>query len=380
MARKKKEDTEISLTEAQKEVVRAYWDKESIDIVAQRAFEKPDISMNSPEAGAVRSFIATLGAPAHEEPKPRVRPTELTETQKNNIAALLENEPPPSVREIVSMLFGEIKDLSPLHAEYKLVFAHIRHVREDATDMWDEPVETRRYHPPTKLTNMIGMANRYVGNPHDPNKALYDMANMKKAQDANLRALLSYMQNAHFVTRASLYQRQADRNLFESTFVQHLHDKAADLSAEEVDIYITIAVEIVRVAQFDRDIALQERIRNNILESAGADESKVKLSMSLVESINSMMNKRDDSSKLIQNLIKSVAGERAKRLSGKDNKNDALINLINLWTEEQSRMDLIKLAKKEHEEDDAEFGRIASLDDAIALMAGLSREEASNGM
>jgi hypothetical protein len=93
-----------------------------------------------------------------------------------------------------------------------------------------------------------------------------------------------------------------------------------------------------------------------------------------------MMNKRDDSSKLIQNLIKSVAGERAKRLSGKDNKNDALINLINLWTEEQSRMDLIKLAKKEHEEDEAEFGRIASLDDAIALMAGLSREEASNGM
>lgn len=367
---------EIVLTDAHKDVIRALWDKESLDVVAQKAFSNPALTLNSLETNAVRTFIASMGEPRVEQ-KPKIeKMNELTPELKANINALMEREEPPSVKEVVEMLFGVIPDLSPLHWQYRLVHEYIKFVREDAVDMWDEPVKTRRYTPPQKFSSMIGMCNRYVINPNDSNKALYDQATMKKAQENNLRALLGHMNNAHFITRASLYQRQADRNLFESTFVRHLHDKAADLTQEEVDIYITIAVEVVRVSQFDRDIALQERLRNNILETAGADENKVKLSMSLVESINTMMTKRDSSSKLVHTLVNSVAGERSKRINSRSGGTDSLVTLINLWIDEQSRMDLIALAKKEKEEDEKEFGRIASLDDAIALMAGLSREEA----
>jgi hypothetical protein len=366
----------FELTDVQKEVINELWDKEPLNVVAQRAFMNSSLDLNSPETQAVREYIASLG---ESEPKEREKVTELTEAQKNNIRALLDTEEPPTVREITLMLFPDIKDLGSLHKEYRLVYDFVKLENENATDAWDEPVETRRYQPPLKMVSLIGMANRYVGNPHDPGKSLYDMATLKKAQDANLRALLSYMKTSHFVTRASLYQRKADRDLFESTFVRHVHDKAAELTAEEVDTYITIAVEVVRVSQFDRDIALQERIRNNVLEGAGDADAKIKLSMSLVESINSMMDKRDASNKQIQSLIKSVAGERAKRLSGKGVSNDAIVNLINLWIEEQSRLDLIALAKKEHEEDEKEFGRIRDLDEAIALMAGLTHAEAVSG-
>lgn len=368
------------LTDAQKETVRALWDKEPIDVVAQKVFANSRLDLNSPETLVVREYIATLDGAEPVVEKEREKITELTEAMKVNIEALLATDEPPTVKEIVLMLFPDIKDLSPLHKEYKLVYEHVKHLKEDAVDAWDEPVETRRYTPPQKLVSVIGMTNRFVGNPHDPTKQLYDIATMKKAQQANLHALMSYMKTAHFVTRASLYQRKADRDLFESTFVRHVHDKAADLTPEEVDMYITIAVEVVRVSQFDRDIALQERIRNNVLEGNGDSEGKVKLSMSLVDSINSMMDKRDASNKQIQSLIKSVAGERAKRLDGKQTTNDSIVNLINLWIEEQTRQDLIALAKKEHEEDEAEFGRIASLDDAIALMAGLTRNEAVRGI
>ena len=367
----------IVLTDAQKDVVRTLWDKEPQDIVAQKAFSDTSLTLNSPETATVKAFMATIGedVSAVVLPKPE-KQDELTKEQKRNISALMEREDPPTVKEVVEMLFGACDDMSPLHWQYRLVYSYVKEIKEEATDMWDEPVETRRYHPPGKLDSIIGMANRYVGNPHDPGKALYDKPTLKKAQDANLRALANHMKNDHFVTRASLYQRQAERNLFESSFVRHLHDKAADLTQEEVDIYITIAVEIVRVSQFDRDIALQERIRNNALEKATIDPEKARLSMTLVESISTMMTKRDASNKSIHSLINSVAGERAKRIGSKTGGNDSFSTLINLWIEEVSRMDLLELAKKEHKEDEEEYNRIASLDDAIALMAGLSREEA----
>ncbi len=377
----KKKAPQITLTEAQQDIIRMYWDKDPLDVVAQKAFGNPALTLNSPETLVVRAFVATLG----ESPKPvapvkREKPVALTEDQKNNIRVLMEQDEPPTVKEVVEMIYGEIPDLSHLHGEYRLVHAFIKEIREDALDMWDEPVDRRRYNPPVKLQSVIGLANRYVGNPHEPGRALYDLAQLKKNQEANLHALLSYLQTSHFVTRACLYQKQADRDLFESTFVRHVHDKAADILPEEVDIYITIAVETVRVSQFDRDIALQERVRNNALESANGDENKVKLSMSLVESISTMMTKRDSSSKLVLTLINNVAGKRAERLNSKGGNVDMLINWLNLWMAEKTREDMLAMAEKHREEDEQEFDRIKNLDQMVALMAGLSKEEAATGV
>lgn len=374
----------LELVEDQKELIRRIWDKKDLLVVIGETFGgDPTLTLDSPEGKAVRLFISTIDtvAPIVEPPKEEVRlkQTKLTQEQIDNITVLLENESPPTVKEIVKLLFGEIKDLSPLHTEYRMVYAAVKKINEEATNIWDEPVTSRRYEPPKSLSAMIGMTNRYVGNPANPSKALYDPATIKKSHENNLNALVSYMKNVKFFQQASQYDRQADRNLFESTFVRHVQDKASDLSPEEVDTYINIATETVKVARFDRDILYQERIRDNIFEAHGTTENSQKLSMPLVESIKTLIGNRDGSNKHLHKLIESVSGARSERLKLNNNRNDALINIISKWTEEKGRNELIALAKKEHMEDVAEFDRIETLDDTWALMAGLTRKEALYG-
>lgn len=372
------------LTSAQQEIVRSIWDKEDLVTVAQRAFDIPALESHSPEVKAVRSYIATLGPPMKSAAKPKKRtkgPVKLTEAQTTNIAALLDQEEPPSVREITMMMFPDVKDLSPLHSEYRAVYAVVNNINEDAVSVWDEPVETRRYHPPVSYPAMIGAINRFVGNPHDPQRALFDAANMKSQHERNIKALLSYMKSTRFVLSATQYDRKADRELFESTFVNLTYDKASDLIPEDVAMYVSAAAEAVQISQIERAVQKQEGCIDEILDGKDDNEGhKAKLSVALVDSANSLREKLDKAKGRFKGLLESVASSRGKRTENKAGANETLINWLGLWTEAETRARLLEFAKQEHEEDGKEFERLRDLDDVIALVAGQSAQEARGGL
>lgn len=377
----------IELTDEQKKIVDENWDKLAIKELTQKAFNNPELNGHHMEAKSIKAYLASKGEKG--ESAPEIKTTvyqkkglyKLTDPQKASIDSLLNTENPPPTKEIFQMIFPDLKLTSPLMQEYQSICKYIKEVNEEAMDIWDEPVDNRRYKPPRAYTSMIGLANRYVSNPIDPNKALYDVNNIKPIYEKNLKALLSYMQTTKFVLQASQYEKKADRELFESTFVRFCHDKASDLTAEEVDMYISAAAETVSVAQIERTIQRQEKfIDNSLDDQLDKDGNRYKLSMSLVESVNSLREKLDKSKGRLKGLIESVAGSRKDRIEGKSNQNDALTNLIQLWIDEKQRKDMLELAKKEHLEDATEADRISSLDDLTALVAGMTKEEATLGL
>lgn len=378
----------IELTPEQKAFVDANWDKMDLKTLTQKTFNNPELNGHHMEGKSVKAYIASKAGEGEIAPvikttadKPRKGSLELTPAQKATVDSLLNTEEPPTTKEMFKMLFPDLTLKSYIMPEYRAIAAYIKSVNEEAFDIWEEPVEKRRYQPPKNYAVTIGLVNKYVSNPYDPSKALYDQGSIKPAHEKNLKALQSYMQMTRFVLQASQYDKKADRDLFESTFVRQVQDKAADLLPEEVDMYLSVAQETVSVAQIERSILKQEKLIEETLDGDGTDDgSRAKLSMSLVESVNSLREKLDKSKARLKGLIESVAGSRNKRVDAKANQNDSIANLIGAWMEEKKRKEMIEIAKKEHLEDAAELERLETLDDTFALIAGMSRSEAVMGL
>ena len=371
----------IELTEEQKAYVDVNWDKQDLLTLTRAVFKNEELDGRSTEGRSVKAYIAGKGVEVKTTgDRPRKGAYVLTDPQKTSVTALLNMDEPPSVKEMFKMIFPDIKNYSPLCSEYQALSRFVKSVNEEAMDIWEEPVTERRYKPPTNFQALIGMVNRYVNNPVDPSRALYDNASLKPAQEKNLKALLSYIRSTKFILQSSQYDRKADRELFESTFIRFVQDKAADLIPEEVDMYISAASETVQVAQIERGIQKQERLIDECLdEKDDKDGHKARLSMSLVESVNSLREKLDKSKGRLKGLIESVSGSRSKRIDNKTNKNDHLGNLLQLWSDPETRARLVELGLKEHEEDAKEYVRIRDAEDSWALIAGMDEDEATSG-
>ncbi len=378
----------IELTDEQKIFIAAHWANPEwpLDRITKHVFNNPELNGHHTEGKSVRTYIATLGQPGEEPPKPRTTASpkkgryELTPEQKTNIEAMLNQEEVPLTKEIFRLIFPDIKEVSYIGPEYQAISRFIRETNEEAVDIWEEPVSERRYKPPGSWLILLGFVNRVVGNPKDLNRVLYDHTKMKGAEERNLKALYSYMKIDTFINRASRYEKRMERDTFLSTFIRNIQDKAADLIPEEVDAYMDLAAETVQGNQIEREIQVQQKLLSEAFEGTDEDGSKAKASMSLVESTNYLRDKLKETKNRIDKLRKDLAGSRKDRIDSRKTKDDHLGNWFALWVEEQSRKDLIALGKKEHEEDRAEFGRIKSMDDSWALIAGMTEEEAGGGL
>lgn len=332
----------------------------------------------------VRAYIATLGK-VEQAPKPVSTPPkkgrcELTPEQKVNIEAILNQEQVPTTKEIFRLIFPSIKEFSYLGSEYQALSRFIKETNEEAIDIWEEPVTERRYKVPHNWSILLGVVNKCVGNPRDLNRALYDPNKMKASEERNIKALYSYMRIDTFVNRASRYEKKMDRDTFISTFIRNTQDKAADLIPEEVDAYMDLAEETVQANQIGREVEVQQKLLADSFEGEDEDGTKAKASMSLVESLDNLRDKRRESKNRVDKLRKDLSGSRSARIDSKKTKDDYLGNWFALWAEEQTRKDLIELGKKEHAEDATEYGRIKSMDDSWALIAGMTEDEATGGV
>ena len=186
---------------------------------------------------------------------------------------------------------------------------------------------------------------------------------------------MGYMKSPRFGLQASSYDKKIDRTLFESEFVRFTYDKE-DLTPEEVGQYISLASEIVDEARTRRILA---QLQNDVeLGLASTDPETRKYSQGLSENINAWRQKVEQSKKYQSQLLDKLTESRSERLKGKLNQNASVLNLIDLWINEESRNQLISLAQKEKQEDKDEVVRLSDYEEFISLVAGQSKEEAGN--
>ena len=222
------------------------------------------------------------------------------------------------------------------------------------------------YKYPTTPTRVISRINKYV------NKSGIDEDNLSNNQKRNIAALMGYLKNMRFRRQMNSYEKIEDRELFEDSFVRYTWDKG-DLTEEEVDQYIVLATEtIISTSILSRVEDLKK------LLSHAVDEDDSKISMGLNEAMNVAQTEYNESIKRQQNLLKDLKVKRSDRLNKQIKESASILNLVQLWKEEESRKKLLKLAEKKKEALGKELDRLETMDQLKATIYGITREEILN--
>jgi len=237
-----------------------------------------------------------------------------------------------------------------------------KNIQANTSDREDDQGE---YKPPKNLERALVRVNKYVLNGLDKDK-------LTARQKKDLTSLISYLHTFRFSHQIGTYLTNEDRELFESSFIRYAYDKG-DLTQEEVDQYIILSTEVVISANIQRTIqTLQEQI--DIEVSSGN-----RIPMPLIEAVTSARTEYNQCVTRQQKLLNDLKIKRSERLSNQVKENASILNLVQMWKDEDTRKEMIKMADMRREILKAEVGRLSSMDDVKARIFGLTEEEVLDG-
>jgi hypothetical protein len=104
-----------------------------------------------------------------------------------------------------------------------------------------------------------------------------------------------------------------------------------------------------------------------------------RISMSLVEAISTAQNEYNSSVNRQHKLLSDLKQKRSDRLSKQVHENASILNLVEIWKEEEGRKELIKIAELRKKVIKDEVHKLSTMDGIKARIFGLTEDEAING-
>lgn len=315
----------------------------------------------------VKEFLASrqIKARASYEYQPKDK-IELSQDQKefaaNNVNSM-------GALEIARTLFNN-QNLTSLSQETRTIIEYIKTldpkiVNSSPIPRNQESLADSDYQPPKTSDKMLFRINRYVHEGIDKDK-------ITSRQKTAINALIGYMHTYRFLHQINSYSSNIDRELFESSFVRYTYDKP-DLTQEEVDQYIVLATEVVISANIQETI---QTLQNQIdIEVDGGG----KIPMALIEAISGARDEYNQSTIRQQKLLNDLKVKRSDRLSKQIKENASILNLVQMWKEEESRVQLLKLAERRKAMVKNEIDRLSTMDEIKCRILGISEDEVLNG-
>jgi len=362
--RPKKESAkkDLSISEEGKEKILQRWNDKtktppSIAELVVIAFpEIKEVDKRSKEAILVKEFIVKNGLKETKEEKI----IELNEDQKEYIKNNAKSMKP---MEMARVVFISSK-ITPNSMEVRLVNDFIKTLPPE--DVQNEFV-TYEYRPPIRIDACVARIKKYI-----PDCENWDGKKLSIKQRKQTESLIRYLSTYRFKHQIDTYDSQKDKDLFESTFIKYCYDKE-DLTQENIDQYILLCSEVIQLYHIELNIINLENEQRRIMDEEG------KMSMALVEAIKVAGTERSDCVKRQQLLYKSLTQERSDRVSKEMQDKQSIISLVNAWKNQESRMQMIKLAKEKKDELRKELHEIDNLEEMKMRILGLSIDEIVDG-
>jgi hypothetical protein len=352
----------MDLTEEQQKIILDTWNKNPSDPpslldLIKMVFPDKNIDGRSREGRMVKAFLAThdlKARGAHE-----YQHKEAIELSRDQVEFIHNHYPDMAPLQIAKVLFDDDK-LGPLNQETRVVAEYVKdNIDREAVH---EEI-SMAYKTPTTFNLMMGRINKYIAEPYDKDKLTH-------IQKKEITSALGYVSTYRFGHQVNRYGIQGDRDLFESTFIRYIHDKA-DLAQEEVDQFILLSTEVVIASN------IQDRVErlNRLLDNVSDDTDGRRISMALVESINTAQTEYNQSVNRQQKLLSDLKEKRSDKLKKQISENASILNLVEMWREEESRNKMIKLAMLRKEVVKKEQRSLSSIDEVKARILGLTEEE-----
>ena len=290
---------------------------------------------------------------------------ELTDNQKefieNNCGAM-------KPMDMVKLVFEDPR-ISPLDLRYKIMLEFLGTLNNKVkySDVNSEEAVEGGYAPPKSEARAMVRVNKYVYHGIDKSKVT---PKIKR----NLATLIGYMHTFRFLHQISTYNIETDRELFESSFVRYTWDKP-DLTQEEVDQYIVLSAEVVIASNIQRRV---ERLQQ-LLDQNAEDTEGRRMAMSLVEAINTAQTEYNQCVNRQTKLLNELKEKRSHRMSKIMQESASILNLVELWKDEESRHKMIKIAELRKKNVSKEIERLSSMEEIKSRIMGISEEEILNG-
>jgi hypothetical protein len=336
----------------------------SLAELVKLAFNRDDLDGRSKEGKAVKQFLASRQIKPRKSHEYEAKGLlELNEEQKEYIS---NNCHTMTGLEMAKVLFKN-DTLTNLSQETRSILEYMKNIPTNIkfNNTENENIATDEYRPPRSEERMIAKINKYILDGIDKNKLTH-----KTKKEIN--SIIGYMNTFRFSHQINLYDDERDRELFESSFVRYTYDKS-DLSQEEVDQYIVLSTEVVISSNIQQTInVLQNQIDMAIQEDG-------KIPMALVEASNTARKEYNDCVNRQQKLLNDLKVKRSERLSKQVKETASIINLVQMWKEEESRQKLIKMAEMRKQVIEKEIDRLSSMDEIKCKILGISKYEILNG-
>jgi hypothetical protein len=359
---------EDSLTDAQKKVILDYW-KEKTDSgtppslmeITKTVFGE-EVDGRSMQGRLVKDYLGSLSiSPKTTQYEKRV--VELSEEYK---AYIRNNRDKMNSSEMAKILFSNPK-LSNLSVECRAVDEFNLSLGKYLVPQ--EEIPSDDWKSPNTVERTMARVNRYFerGGGIDKDK-------VTPTQKKNMESLMRYLNVYRFKTQINVYESVNDRELFESTFIRYTYDKP-DLQEEEIDQYIILAKEAVLEKRIQ---GRSERLQLLMDTQTGGEEGQ-KVSMALAEMIGKITAEYNACINRQKELVNVLKQKRSDRLSKQMQENASILNVIEIWRQEKSRKEWLHIAEQKKAKLEEEIERLSSMEDVMARIMGISKEEAMNG-
>lgn len=374
--------TPIELTKEQKDAALVYWEKnknKKLNLKQMAIFVGgPDCTFRSELGLALRKFLIDEKLIVNPT---KIGPVEIYELKLAEKEFLDKNRANHSPVELIKVLFANeknAKDITPYHPKGKAVIEYLRITKENGVEDYVDPnsVATSNYYPPQSPQRVIVKINKSLHNAGFPNcehmTAKQIEESLKHKQKTCVLALLNYLNDNHFVELMNSYKSVRERNLLESTFIKYVWDKP-DLTAEEVEQYVTLSNETVNGLNIQAHINDMQALFNSQVEG---ESPQVKYA--LVEHISNARTEYNQVVARKQKLLDALVTKRSKKLEESVSEKASLVTLIEYWKNSEQRATLIKMAEEKRKALTTEANRLKTMDDIVVEIFGLDSNEIIN--
>tara|TARA_R110000782_G_scaffold50279_7_gene109133 strand:+ start:629 stop:1687 length:1059 start_codon:yes stop_codon:yes gene_type:complete len=320
------------------------------------AFMADNLDGRSKEGRAVREYMATKDYKYKTTKPDKVAPVKLTVEQKEFIDENLNAG--MKAFDIAQLLF-QGKSITPLSKESIEVTNYIRDSAPESLHPADTAIGVK-YTPPTSFDQTLNKVNK---NTSQELKEINMTAQIKKG----VEALVKFLNSPRLILTINNYTNKQDRTLFEAEFIRAAWDKP-DLTSDEVNLYINVCIDYVNLMNIQKAVD-----KLNCMFDECEDQRD--MTVRLAELLKTKSEEYNQCEKRMESLITRLNGDRAKRVQNKQHQNASILNLVQLFQEEEERKVMLKIAHMQKELISKEADELESMPDWKARVLGLKKED-----
>lgn len=333
-------------------------------VIANLVFGRDDLSGRSKEAKAVRDYLVSTGFVSKKEKPKLVQTTDIL--NQNHFEFIDQNiKTGITPKQITELIFNEkflgLENVNVFNTpEYRAVHKYVKEKYPDNL-VDNESGVGEKYSVPRSIKTVINKVNKWCGQNISEDK-------LSLQHRKWLEKLLVYLSSPRFVGNYDSYTSSTDKELFEAEFVRSVWDKP-DLTTDEINLYINVCMDYINLRQID--------IKKNKVNDMFNDTQEQKdLTMRLTEVLKTISEEYNQCASRIDKSIQKLNGERSKRVEQHQQKNASIINLVELFQDEQERKMMIQIAEMQKKIINEEAERLENMSSWKARILGISKQDA----